>query len=110
MLLRNLNNNLINGSRGVIVRFKVITDEEKGTLMEKGITSEWIAKNRVNIMYAFPIKIFSSIFQLCAFQVSKSQSLYILSSLVQNQEEMEPQSVLKVIEMKNSIYTVHSTT
>lgn len=50
MLLRNLNNNLINGSRGVIVRFKPITDEDKQSLLEKGISGEWISKNRVNLL------------------------------------------------------------
>ncbi len=53
MLLRNLNSKLINGSRGVVVGFKEISEDDKAVLIEKGISSEWIAKNKV--IYRNPI-------------------------------------------------------
>lgn len=53
MLLRNISESLVNGSRGVVVDFETLTSKKESELMEAGIEKSWIDANHKLPVVAF---------------------------------------------------------
>lgn len=53
MLLRNISETLVNGSRGVVVDFENLTVKKENDLIEAGIEKSWMNSNRKLPVVAF---------------------------------------------------------